>query len=301
MIAIARLADRGPTAAAGVAAALQLGGLLSFPVIGAFMVVPVTLSAAVVAFVILRRGEAAAVRAGGICFAILVVVSLLMLRSAVAIPIAALFSWLPAIAAAAVLRRTSSLAWALLAVSAIGAASVVLLALVTGDPEAFWAGEITRMMSLLAEQGNIAVDAEQIAPAAATLAFWMTGMAGLSLFTTAVAALFIARHWQAALMNPGGFKAEFHALALGWPAAVVALLALLVAGVFQGPVSAAIAMVIGACFVLQGLAVVHALVAKRGLSSFWLVGVYALLFIPQTWLLLAALGLIDNQIAFRRA
>jgi len=300
MLGIARLADRGPSVAAGVAAALQLGGLLSFPVIGAFMVVPITLSAAVVAFVILRRGESAAFRVGGLCLAILVVVSLLMLRSALAIPVAALFSWLPAVAAAMVLRRTSSLALSLLAVSAIGVVSVVLLALGTGDPQAFWQTEIARMMEVLVVQGGLQIDPTQIEPATASLAFWMTGMAGLSLFFTALCALFIARHWQASLVNPGGFRAEFHALSLGKPAALAALVGIAVAALFGGPVSTAIAMVIGAAFVVQGLAVVHALLAKRWLSGFWLFGVYALLIVPQTWLLLAALGLIDNQIVLRR-
>jgi len=286
--------------AAAVAAALQLGGLLSFPVIGAFMVVPITLSAAVVAFVILRRGESAAFQVGGVCLAILVVVSLMMLRSALAIPVAALFSWLPAIAAAMVLRRSSSLALALLTVSAIGVASVVLLALATGDPQGFWRDEIGRMMNLLIEQGGLQIDPTQIEPATAALAFWMTGMAGLSLFFTALCALFIARHWQANLMNPGGFRAEFHALSLGKPAVLAAIASLVAAAVLSGPVSTAVAMVIGAAFMVQGLAVVHALLAKRSMSGFWLFGVYALLIIPQTWLLLAALGLIDNHIVLRR-
>jgi len=301
MLGIARLADRGPSLAASVAAALQLGGLLSFPFIGAFMVVPITLSAAVVAFVVLRRGEGAALRVGGLCLVILVTVSLIMLRSALAIPVAALLSWLPAIAAAIVLRRTSSLAISLLVLSVIGVASVLLLAVVTGDPEAFWRDEISRMMNVLVEQGGLQLDPGQLEPATATMAFWMTGMAGLSLFITAFAALFTARHWQASLVNPGGFRSEFHALSLGKPAALVAIASIVLATVLGGAVSTGIAMVVGAAFVLQGLAVVHALIARRGLSGFWLFGVYALLVIPQTWLLLAALGLIDNQIVLRRS
>ena len=54
---------------------------------------------------------------------------------------------------------------------------------------------------------------------------------------------------------------------------------------------------------LQGLAVVHAVVARSGASVGWLVAVYVMLALPvvmaQTALVLAVAGLVDNWMNFR--
>ena len=302
MIAIARLADRSPTAAAAVAASLLLAAFALFPVIGVLMVVPVTLSAATVAFVILRRGDRAAMRVGLICFAMLLGVSLVMLRSALAIPIAALSSWLPPVAAALVLARTASLPLATLAALVLGMVAVVAFALATGDPVAWWTAEIERMLGALAETGQTGLDVEAVSAAIGPVAYWMTGAVGVSITVSALLALFIARHWQAVIENPGGFGREFRALSLGNAAALATLALVAAAAILGGTVLTGLAIVACSGFVLQGLAVLHALVAQRGLPAFWLWAIYALLvMVPYLWPLLLALGLLDNRVPLRRA
>ncbi len=305
MIGIARLADRSPTAAAAVAASLLLAAFVLFPVIGAFMVVPVTLSAATVAFVILRRGERAALRAGGICLIMLLAVSTIMLRSAVAIPVVALSSWLPPVAVAVVLARTSSLPLAVLSALGVGMLAVVGFALVTGDPVAWWTDEIDRLLGALAEVGDAAqqgLDVEGLRAAVRPLAFWLTGALGVSVAVSALIALFIARHWQAKLVNPGGFGEEFRSLALGNVAALGTVVLIGLAAAFGGPLWTGLACVAAAGFVLQGLAIVHALLARHTLPALWLFGIYALLvMVPYLWLLLLALGLLDNRVPLRRS
>ena len=302
MIAVARLADRSPTAAAAVAASLLLAAFVLVPFVGVLMVVPVTLSAATVAFVVLRRGERAASRAGLICFAMLLAVSLVAFRSALAIPLAALSSWLPPIAAAVVLARTASLALATLSALGLGMLAVAGFALVTGDPVAWWTAEIERVLGALGEAGQTGLDADAIAAAAAPAAFWMTGALGASIALSALVALFVARHWQAVIEKPGGFAAEFRALALGDAAALVTVALIAAAAVLGGPLLTGLAVVAATGFVLQGLAIVHALVARHGLPAFWLWAIYALLvMVPYLWPLLLALGLLDERVPLRRA
>ena len=302
MNAIARLADRSPTAAAVVAASLLLAAFVLFPFIGVLMVVPVTLSAATVAFVILRRGDRAAMRVGLICFAMLLGVSLVMLRSAFAIPVAALSAWLPPVAAALVLGRTGSLALAVLAAVVLGMVAVLAFALATGDPVAWWSAEIGRMLDALAEAGQAGLETEVVAEAVPAVAFWMTGAVGVSIATSALLALFVARHWQATIENPGGFGREFRALSLGSVAALIALGLVAAAALIGGAVLTGLAIVACSGFVLQGLAVVHALVEKHSLPAFWLWAVYALLVVvPYLWPLPLALGLLDNRVPLRRA
>ena len=302
MIAIARLADRSPTSAAAVAASLLLAAFVLFPVVGVFMVVPVTLSAATVAFVILRRGERAALRAGLICFVMLLAVSAIMLRSALAIPVAALSSWLPPVAVALVLARTSSLALATLAAVALGMLAVLAFTLVTGDPAAWWRTEIERMLGALTDAGRAGgVDVAAATEAIAPIAFWLTGALGASIALSALVALFIARHWQAVLVNPGGFATEFRALSLGRGAALGTLALVAAAATLGGPLLVGLAIVACFGFVLQGLAILHALVARHALPAFWLYAIYALLvMVPYLWPLLLALGLLDNRVPLRR-
>lgn len=302
MIGLARIADRSPTAAAAVASSLLLAAFALFPVIGAFMVVPVTLSAATVAFVILRRGERAALRAGGICLVMLLAVSLVMLRSALAMPVAALSSWLPPVATAIVLARTSSLALAVLAALAAGMLAVLVFALVTGDPQAWWTAEIGRMLEALRAGGQADVDVDSITGLVTSLSYWLTGALGTSVALSALLALFIARHWQAVMVNPGGFATEFRALSLGNPAALGTVALIGLAAAFGGPSWTGLAIVAATGFVLQGLAIVHSLMARHGIPSLWLFGIYALLvMVPYLWLLLVALGLLDNRVPLRRS
>ena len=119
--------------------------------------------------------------------------------------------------------------------------------------------------------------------------------------SVALGALFLARSWQAGLFNPGGFQKEFHALSLGRNAALVCVLVIVLSVVQNGQLAGAVAFVVIFAFFIQGLAVSHSLVKQRGMHRFWLYGIYVLLFIPHTMLLLAALGLADNMFRLRRA
>lgn len=301
MIVIARQADRSPAVAAAMASALQVLALVSLPVIGVLAVIPATLSGAVVAYVILRRGAAAVSRVLFFAFVGLAVVSILISGSALSLPLMAVVSWLPVAIAAVVLARSSSLAVSLLATAASSIAGVLVFALFVGDVAAFWQPIIDGMLGELVNQRGVDVGAAEITAASAQGAAWMTGAAGVSFAASAIVQLFIARHWQAVQINPGGFRAEFHTLSFGKTAALLALSVIAAAAVLGAPSLRAIAMIAGSVFTLQGLAVIHTLLASRGMAAGWLIGVYGLLIVPQTWLLLAALGLLDNYVPLRRS
>jgi hypothetical protein len=300
MIVIARQADRSPAVAAAIASALQILALVSLPVVGVLAVIPATLSGSVVAYVILRRGIAASGRVLVFAFVGLAIVSIVISGSALSVPLMAVFSWVPVVIAAAALVQTSSLVISVLATTATAIVGVLIFALFVGDVAAWWQPMLDNMLAELLSQRDVDADAAEISAASAQGAAWMTGAAGVSFAASAIVQLFIARHWQAVNVNPGGFRTEFHALSFGKTAALGALAMIAAAAVLGAPSLRAIAMIAGAAFSLQGLAVLHALIASRGLAAGWLIGIYALLIIPQTWLLLAALGLLDNYVPLRR-
>ena len=299
MLGIARLADRGPASAAALAALTLVGAVwlpLVLPTGSLLSMLLIVLSAAVVAFVILRRGEAAAARAGGVCVAMLIGLSLALYGSLVQVPLVALVFWLPAVLAAVVLRRYVSLDLAVLALAVCGAAIAVGVHLFAGEDGGPWREPLTAQLSAQSSSG---LSEEQIEALVDGLSNLMAGAMGVSVMSVALCSLFLARYWQASLVRPGGFREEFHALSLGKGAALACLVAIALAMLVDGRLWDALAIVAVFAFFIQGLAVAHALVRRRGLSRGWLVGLYALLLLPHTLLLLAALGLADNLFRLR--
>jgi len=253
-------------------------------------------SAAVVVFVVLRRGEAAALRAAGFCLAILVLLSLALSGSVIRVPLVALVLWLPAVLAAVVLRRTVRLDIAVLVVTFCGLLTVLVVELAVGGSSELWR-EAVRMQ--LGDPSRTGLTEAQFATLVETLAARMSGALGVSVMLVALCALFLGRSWQAAAVRPGGFREEFHALSLGRGAAFACVGFVALAFVLDGTLWDAFAFVLVVAFFVQGLAVAHATVARRGLARGWLVGLYLMLFLPHTVLLLAALGLADNAVPLR--
>jgi len=105
-----------------------------------------------------------------------------------------------------------------------------------------------------------------------------------------------ARWIQAVLFNPGGFRAEFHALRIEIKAAVLMVLVLLLAqlGVL---IPATWTAYFALPLVFAGISLVHATLAIRKLSPLWLFGFYIVLPVIVNFLVL--LALVDSWYDFR--
>ncbi|MHA7879113.1 MAG: hypothetical protein ACX931_04945 [Saccharospirillum sp.] len=112
-----------------------------------------------------------------------------------------------------------------------------------------------------------------------------------------VLCLILARYWQAGLYNPGGFRAEFHALRLNGRM----LLALLVAAAFMYVVKPAGLLMLLIPLVFAGAALVHGMVAKAKLGGQWLVAFYigAILFNQFVLPILVLVAIADGYFNFR--
>lgn len=287
--------------AAATAAALLAASLLlpAFAPAASLLALPLVVgSAAVVVFVVLRRGEMAALRVGGVCLAILVVLSLALTGAATRVPLVALVLWLPAVLAAVVLRRSVNLGLAVLAVTLSGLFVALGMELAVGGSLDVWREAVTLQ---LGDPSRTGLTAEQFDALVETLASRMSGATGVSVMLVALCALFLGRSWQAAAVRPGGFREEFHALSLGRIPAVLCVALVGLAFALDGTLWDAFAFVAVVAFFVQGLAVAHAIVARRGLAKGWLIGLYVLLLLPHTVLMLAALGLADNIVPLRGA
>jgi len=107
-----------------------------------------------------------------------------------------------------------------------------------------------------------------------------------------------ARWMQAALFNPGGFQKELHGLRLEYKVTLVLVLLMLMAN-FGVLVPDGWILYVVIPLIISGVALVHGVVARRQLSSMWLVAFYALLMLPIVLQLVVLAAIVDSWYDFR--
>ena len=261
------------------------------------------LAAAVVALVTLHVGVLAGLQIMAIAAAITLLFYQLLGVQAVVALVLVLMLWLPCWMTAAVLQQTNSLAQAMRTATLFGVCLLLLVFGLYGNPAAWWMEQLQQVEATLTEAG-ISFPALADVQLLQEVSGLMTGVVFASLVIGVIASLLLARWWQSVLVHPGAFRDEFYALRLGNMNGLVTLGIMLIARFTDGTVSefgAQLAMIMLVPYLLVGLAVIHSLLKRKGRGGGWLVAVYVLLaIVPQATLLLAAGGLLDTWIDFRR-
>jgi len=307
LLGLAKIIDSGPIAAGLMAAGLFVFGIAlqtTAPSASMLSLLVYILSTAVVCFVVLRHGQTAVVQVLALALLVLFVVSVLVLKAGLVLPTSAFIFWLSGIIVAVVLRRTVDISISTLAAAACGALAVTSLMLFAPGLIEQWQTALQQMVQRLIdsmpaeEQANI--QAGQLEKMVKGFGDLLPSVIGLMIMIIAFASVYIARWWQASIVNPGGFQKEFHELGYGKYVAMGGVLLIALAISVGGANAMVFATLAIMCFSIQGLAVAHALVKQRGLNSAWLIGVYIVLLLPQTNLLLAALGISDSFFDLRK-
>ena len=126
----------------------------------------------------------------------------------------------------------------------------------------------------------------------------MLSVIGAVYMFLSIVLLMLARWMQAVLYNPGGFKQEFHNLRVGQKVALALIVIMLLSSFgIVAPEAWMLYFVLPLLF--SGIALTHAVVAKKKLSSMWLVTFYILLMLPVVVQILVLLALVDSWYDFR--
>lgn len=110
-----------------------------------------------------------------------------------------------------------------------------------------------------------------------------------------VLCLLLARNWQSALYNPGGYSKEFHQLKLPGAYGAVVIMMMLGATSFP-PAVIGILPILTVPLVIAACALVHAIIARQKLGGHWLFVFYlcVFLFSPYFYTLLIFIAALDG-------
>ena len=292
MQGLASFTMRGRSQAALVAAAFALLSLL-VPLVG-------LISSAAVALVTLRKGATEGLIVGAFAGLAGGLLAFAALGSPLPALGFALALWLPVWILSVVLRQTRSLDLTIQLAVLFGVLILAGIHLQAPDPEAYWADLLEPVRQNLVDRG--VVDADASGELVAQISRWITGTFAATFYFQLLLALFIGRWWQALLYNPGGFGAEMRAFRVRSVAGYLALGLLVLVLLVKDSVRASeLLMLLAPLFLLQGVAIVHALVHALSASRGWLIGFYVLMVLamPHAQLLVMVLGLADVWIDLR--
>ncbi len=199
---------------------------------------------------------------------------------------------------ALVLRATVNLPLAVLGSVVVGGVTGLGLMAFAADYLAAIAGGFGEFLAEM--EAQLSQGSEQAVQLARPTAAQIAGMLGAGTGMTSVLCLLLARYWQAALYNPGGFGDEFRALR--YPLVVSSVLAVasiaLASLGLQYRTWAVIALL---PLTFAGLALVHARVRHREQGMGWLTGFYAAwLLLDPVKILVVGVAIADSWFDFRQ-
>ena len=262
-------------------------------------------AAAIVGLVTLKYGVADGLLILAASVAVSSALMLIVFQSADPALLFALSMGVPVLLLAAVLRYTASQGAALTAAGVLGGTFIAGVHLLASDPVAWWRSVLESFLVERLQRGTEPDPAmvESLREMADKLAPLMTG-APVGIAVGAMIILFLSRWGHAVVDNPGGFGKEFRSLRLdkrvAYLSVALGVCAMFFGGFANGLLPELFTLMI-VLYVLQGVAVAHALVKQRRSSSGWLAAMYILLVLmpPLAMILLSVAGFSDTWLDYR--
>jgi hypothetical protein len=205
--------------------------------------------------------------------------------------------WGLAALAAVVLRRSGSLAMAMMVPALAGLSVIAFIYAAVPEPVELWKDVLVQSGQVL----GLEPDTPGFSDIVARRARLMTGIVAAAVMACMSGCLFLGRWWQSSLYNPGAFGREFRNLSFGRALSLLAVVLYALSQWNGSELLLAVLCVLAALYAFQGLALAHAFAKARSLNTLPVAGFYIILvFSVYAKLLLSVLGMVDAWVDGRR-
>jgi hypothetical protein len=205
--------------------------------------------------------------------------------------------WGLAALAAVVLRRSGSLALAMLVPALAGLSVIAFIYSAVPEPVELWKDVLVQSGQVL----GLEPDTPGFSDIVARRARLMTGIVAAAVMACMSGCLFLGRWWQSSLYNPGAFGREFRNLSFGRALSLVAVVLYALSQWNGSELLLAVLCVLATLYAFQGLALAHAFAKARALNVLPVAGFYVILvFSVYAKLLLSVLGMVDAWVDGRK-
>jgi hypothetical protein len=305
MLALAKYALKGQYHAAGVVGFLAIGAVF-FPLIAgnAFVsalisTVLIVMSGALVGLIILTQGTVSGLKAIVVSILGITLVTTIVVKAPELGISIALAQWLPVVILAQTLKSTKSLALMILAGAVLAAGVSLVQFSIWPDLEQGWLRSIQLAIEQMPE--NPAYTNEVVRENIQLFVHWMVLLMPSAMYLLFVSILLLSRWLQARITASDGYSNEFKSIALGKPAAVVAIAVLSLSFWLDQDWIVSVTLVVMAAFLYQGISIVHSRAAGSKYRTVMIGIFYALLLVfPQIVAVTSMVGIIDNWWVFRK-
>ena len=216
-------------------------------------------------------------------------------------------AWFPLLVFGHLMRISESQGTTITVCALFAALYAIVWRIAVPDVTAYWSEWIGNTLAALNEVTKGQGGTVTLSVNEATFAAQMHEGLMVAVLLYWIIATLLARWWQSALYNPGGFGAEFRQLVI--PRVVSPIAAVVAVGtltqvltVGADGLASDLLIVLVVLFAFQGLALLHHRANVIGLAKQWLVGFYILLILMMSsvGLILAFVGIADTITDVRR-
>ena len=233
----------------------------------------------------LRKGPVTGLQVAAGCL-LLTALPVMALNQQPGVPIAFMATvWLPVILCAGLLRNTQSQGLMVLCAGTIGVFFTALIYVMLEDIQKWW----HEWFELWKEYAASELARQQLEQAYQLISPLLSAIFASGFVISLIITMLLARWWQSALFNPGGFRKEFYALRLPRILVFPTLAGLLTLLLIPDGASMALrdtVILMLVLYLFQGISVIHGFLYTRARSRVWLIVIYGMFFIMPRFILL---------------
>ncbi len=210
--------------------------------------------------------------------------------------------WLPVWLISIILREGKHLSVAIQIAVLLGMVGVIGFYLFVDNPTALWQSLLNVMAKPMLES-NPEASVEDVSKSIQMFSRFMTGAVAAGSVYGLLFGLFLARGWQSALYNPGGFREEYLTLRVHPKVALVSLLIVVIAWLSSGIISEVcwnLSILSAVLFTFVGTSILHSAFAESKIKRFAIPFLYiTLVLVPHVIVVVVLVGIADAWLDLR--